>query len=180
MRRTIVVVAVMAVLTIMAAPASAHKQEVSDANDVSGKLDIKKATSIDRGSGPEEKFIFVVKTYGEWRKRHLAGGESNFRIQFRRGQESSYQIEITTDKSNNMNAILVLCIEAQGCDYDNGVPVPVRKRNAKVLTTRVRREQVPGVGGSLKWRATSSYGPGCGNNCIFDAAPNFGLKFHNV
>ena len=180
MRRTTVIVAAMAVLAVLAAPAAAHKQEVPDPNDSPGRLDIKKATSIDRGSGPDEKFFFVVKTYRPWRKIHLAGARGNFRVQFRRGQESSYQIEISTDKSNDLTALLVLCIEAQGCDYENGVPVPIRKRNKKVLVTRVRREQVPGVGGALSWRATSAYGTGCDGKCHFDSAPDNGLKFHNV
>ena len=180
MRRTAVIIAAMAVLTVVAAPASAHKQEVSDPNDTSGKLDIKKTTSIDRGSGPQEKFIFIIKTYDPWRKIDIAGGQGIFRVQFRRGVESSYQIEITTDKSNNINGFLVLCIEAQGCDYDNGVPVPVRKRNSRVVKTKVRREQVPGVGGTLKWRSTSAYGTGCDGNCYFDVAPDNGLKHHNV
>src|SRR5688500_9225674 len=98
-RKTFVVALVLALFAV-ASPASAHKQEVSDANDTQGKLDIKKATSIDRGAGPDEKFIFIIKTYNRWRKIHLAGGQGIFRVQFRRGQESSYQIEITTDKSN--------------------------------------------------------------------------------
>jgi hypothetical protein len=164
MRKAILLALVMTLVSV-ASPAAAHKQEVADPNDTQGKLDIKKATSIDRGSGPQEKFIFVLKTYDRWRKIDIAGGQGIFRIQFRRGQESSYQIEITADKSNNINAFLVLCIEAQGCDYDNGVPVPVRKRNAKVVKTKVRREQVPGVGRNLKWRGTSAYGSGCSGNC---------------
>ena len=180
MRKTVLIAVVMALMAV-AAPASAHKQEVPDGNDTQGKLDIKKATSIDKGSGPSEKFIFIVKTYNKWRKSDLAGGQGIFRVQFRRGMESSYQIEITTDKSNDINALLVLCIEAQGCDYDNGVSVPVRKRNARVVKTKVKREQVPGVGRNLKWRATSAYGSGCGaDNCYFDVAPDNGLKRHHV
>ena len=180
MRRALLIAVVMALMSV-ASPAAAHKQEVTDGNDTQGKLDIKKATSIDRGSGPSEKFIFVIKTYGAWRKVDLAGGQGIFRVQFKRGDESSFQIEITTDKSNDINALLVMCIEAQGCDYDNGIPVPVRKRNARVVKTKVRREQVPGVGRNLRWRATSAYGTGCsGENCYFDVAPDDGLNRHHV
>lgn len=179
MRKTFLIVGVITALIAVSSPAMAHKQEVSDPNDTSGKLDIKKATSIDRGSGLDEKFIFIVKTYGGWRKRDLTGG-GNFMIQFRRGQESSYQIEISTDKSGDLTGVLVLCIEAQGCNYDKARPVPVRKRNKHVVKTWVKRDDIPGVGNNLRWRATSTWRMGCGNNCPFDAAPDNGLEHHSV
>lgn len=180
MRKVFLIVGVVTALIAVSSPAMAHKQEVSDPNDTPGKLDIEKATSIDRGSGLDEKFIFIVKTHGAWRKRHLAGGEGNFKIQFRRGQESSYQIEIRTDKSGDLTGLLVLCIEAQGCNYDKAQTVPVRKRNERVVKTWVKREDIPGVGNNLRWRATSAYGTGCDGNCHFDLAPNHGLEHHEV
>lgn len=180
MRKVFLVVGVVTALIAVSSPAMAHKQEVPDSNDTQGKLDIEKATSIDRGSGLEEKFIFIIKTHGPWRKRHLAGGEGNFRVQFRRGQESSYQIEISTDKSGDLTAVLVLCIEAQGCNYDKAQEVPVSKRNERVVKTKVKREDIPGVGSNLRWRATSAYGTGCSGNCFFDLAPDHGLEHHDV
>ena len=63
MRRSLVVVVALAVLAVFAGPASAHKQEVPDADDTQGKLDIKKATTWDRGSGADERILFILKTY---------------------------------------------------------------------------------------------------------------------
>lgn len=181
MRKSFAVAVALAVLVVMAGPASAHKQEVPDADDTQGKLDIRKATTWDRGSGGDERIVFILKTYEGWRNRVLGGGRGNIIFNIKRSPESSYNIEIhRRPGGHGLRSILVMCIEAQGCDYDQAIQLPVHKKNRHVVKTRVHRTDLAGVGQTLRWRGTTAFGTGCDGNCFFDQAPDHGLRAHDL
>lgn len=178
MRKTLVVLGVLSILMASAIPAQAHVQEIEDANDTQGKLDIKKAKMADNDA-MDERLTFSVRTYGEWAKRAIRPSRGNIVFQIKRSPESSYRIEITRRPNGNLRSRLVMCTP-KGCNYDEATGHPVSRPDKHSVKTSVHHSDLQGVGNNVKWRAVTAYGTGCSGNCYFDSAPNGSLAEHNI
>jgi hypothetical protein len=180
MRKIILATAVAISLVAAAVPAQADKQVVSDPNDTRGKLDIRRAVLSHRGTGGNMDLIFKLGTYDEWAKRDVAGRRGSIVFFIRRSPESSWRLEIKRYPGGNFAATLVMCIEAQGCDFENGGAYDASRPNRKSAKVRVPKSDLGGVGNVVRWVATTAFGRGCDGNCFFDRAPNQGLARHEL
>jgi hypothetical protein len=178
MRRFVSAALVVASLLVMALPASAHRTDVFDANDTDGRLDIRVAILKHRGEGSDLQLTFIVKTYGEWAKRHLRPGRGSITIEIKRSPEVSYRIEVTRGNDGKLYAIISLCSKGQ-CNPHAG-PFRARHPNRRSLKFRVDRTDLEGIGATIRWQAQSAFGRGCDGNCFFDKAPNNHFARHEL
>jgi hypothetical protein len=180
MRRLLVLLAACTALVAMSLPAQAHRQVVADPNDTSGKLDIKRAVLSHRGSGQDTMLHFRSGMFEEFRNRALRGGRGSIVFQVRRSPESSWRIEITRRNNGNLVANLAMCIEAQGCDFQDSKSYPVTRPTDKSVKVKIPKADLQGVANTVRWLNNTAFGRGCNGNCFFDRAPNSGLANHQL
>jgi hypothetical protein len=180
MRKVLIASAIALSLLAGATPAHAHKQVIDDPNDTPGRLDIKKAVTAHHGTGGDMNIIFRLVTYDRFFKKHLRLARGYIAFLIRRGPESNWLLQINRRPNGRLRATLVMCIEAQGCDFKNTQRYPVARPNQRTVRVVVPRSDLSGIGPVLRWVSETSFGRGCKGNCHFDRAPNNGLARHEL
>jgi hypothetical protein len=182
----------LALVTVVAlgAPATAHKQVVTDPDDTGGKLDIRRMVlNHEGGAGGAEAaptgvgnltLIFRLRTFDEWHKRRLDEGRGNINFLVKRSPESSWRIRIKRRDDGDLGARLTMCIEAQGCGFGDVENYPVTRPTNKSVRVEVPKSDLGGVGQTVRWMANTASGRGCDGHCHFDRAPDSGLAVHNL
>ena len=180
MRRFSVTLFLVLALTAGMAPAGAHLLTVGDPDDTPGRLDIREASLNHRGSGGDLRYIWKVRTYDRWFRRHVNPPKGNIAILIKRSQESSWRLEITKRASGGLRAHLSMCIEGQGCGLGEEETYRATRPNKRSVRVKVPREDLGAVGNKVRWLANSAFGTGCGGNCHFDRVPDEGLARHEL
>jgi hypothetical protein len=182
MRRTLLALIACVAVLAGAGPANAHRQAVSDPADTPGRLDIKRAVVSHEGTGGNGEITFRLGTYEEWAKRAVRPNRGVIRFNIRRSPESSWLLEIHKfSGQNRLIASIVMCIEGQGCDLENGSTYFVQRPNRKSAKVTVDRSDLGGIGPTMRWRAVTAYrGRNCNGFCFIDTAPNNGLAEHQL
>jgi hypothetical protein len=155
-------------LALALTPLSASASQVTDPNDVAGKLDLK--VLIGTKSSSNAPLVIKVRTYGSWAKHLLAdSGDNRIKILFDVDGDgvAEYVGEISESGGK-----LHLDISGSGSSFE---PLPVKHPNGRTIKTTVPGGSPPNPNGTVRIAARSVFknSGSCSSACK-DRVPNSG------
>ena len=155
-------------LTLVLASLPARAAQVTDPNDVAGKLDIK--VLIGTKASSNAPLVIKVRTYGSWAKSVLADSGDN-RIQILFDVDGDGTVDYTGEISES-GGKLHMDISGSGSSFE---PLQVRHPNGYTIRTTVPGGSPPNPNGTVHIAAQSEFtnSGSCSTTCE-DRAPDSG------
>jgi hypothetical protein len=167
---TAFIVALMAV-----SDAQADTRRISDGNDVSGRLDIRRASH----GHADGRLVHKISTFATWGNRLV-----------RRSGTNLFSLEISTDGDSRPERVVLMYSRngrmlADVFRFSGGTltligSASASKPNARTVRVSIRRSRL-GDPGRYRWSAHSQFkrAGACSNFCV-DRAPNRGRVLHDI
>jgi hypothetical protein len=169
-------VATASIVALMAVSnAQADTRRISDGNDVSGRLDIRRASHGHSGA----RLVHKISTFGTWGARLV-----------RRSGTNLFSLEISTDGDRHPERVVLIysrngrmiadVFRFSGGNLTLIGPASASRPNARTVRVSIRRSRL-GDPGRYRWSAHSQYknAGACSNFCV-DSAPNTGRVLHDI
>ena len=169
------VLAVTAWFFLSASVAQADRRQISDGNDVSGRLDIRSASHGHAGA----RLVHRISTFGTWGNRLV-----------RRSGTNLFSLDISTDGDRRPERVVLIYsrngrIIADVFRFSGGNltligSASASRPNARTVRVSIRRSRL-GNPGRYRWNVYSQYknAGACSNFCV-DRAPNRGRVLHDI
>jgi hypothetical protein len=169
------VVAVTAWFFLSASVAQADTRRISDGNDVSGRLDIRRASH----GHADARLVHKISTFGTWGNRLV-----------RRSGTNAFALDISTDGDSRPERIVLIYSRSgrmiadvfrfSGGNLTLIGSASASRPNARTVRVSIRRSRL-GDPGRYRWRAHSQFkrAGACSNFCL-DSAPNRGRVLHDI
>jgi hypothetical protein len=170
----VVVLALGAVLTMpsFAVPGTCCVEQVTDPQDVAGKLDL--ALLRYAKSGPNAPMKITVQTHEGWPPRVLRPNVNRLRVLIDRNEDGTVDFRATIRR---VEGELKVFIHGPGSSFE---PLPARKPNPRTVRFTIPGSSPPNPGGFVDLAAISRFiesppcDPASGGTACVDRAPNSG------
>jgi hypothetical protein len=169
------VVTVLVVALIAITDAQADTRRISDGNDVSGRLDIRRASHGHSGA----RLVHTISTFSTWGARLV-----------RRSGNNLFSLEISTDGDRRPERIVLVysrngrmiadVFRFSGGNLTLIGSASASRPSARTVRVSIRRSRL-GNPGRYRWSAQSQFkrAGACSNFCV-DRAPNTGRVLHDI